>query len=279
MILHLSDPHFGTEQASLVLALQRLCDQLQPEAVVVSGDLTQRARKSQFAAAKHFLESLGCPYLVVPGNHDIPLFHLPKRVLSPFHRFEQYFGEPEPILETTHFYIVGVNSIVPQHHTKGSISLQQINRVAGLLRQAPAHKCKIVVTHQPFMVNPNDEKAAKDIPRLMLPALHRWADNGLQGLLHGHLHESAVYDLNQYFLLKQLHPVLDIHAGTALSHRLRHRLPNAVNLIEPNLTVTRYDYEEGTLSFCKPFILWQTKADYHLSGHVTNQRIGHLHKN
>lgn len=264
MILHLSDPHFGTEQAELVEALQRLCMQLQPEAVVVSGDLTQRARKKQFVAAKAFLESLGCPYLVVPGNHDIPLFHLPRRVFDPFYRFEQFFGAREPVLETAHFYMVGVNSIVPQHHTKGRISLRQIQHVAELLKHAPSHKCKVVVTHQPFMVNPNDDKAAQDIPRLMLPAVHRWADQGLKALLHGHLHESAVYDLNQYYRLGELHPVLDIHAGTALSRRLRHGLPNAVNVIKPDLRVVRYQYDAAQSAFVESLLLWQTPPDYHL---------------
>lgn len=264
MILHLSDPHFGTEQPELVSALRQLCLQLQPEAVVVSGDLTQRARKKQFAAAKGFLESLGCPYLVVPGNHDIPLFNLTRRVLDPFYRFEQFFGVLEPVLETAHFYMVGVNSIVPHHHTKGRISLKQIQRVAELLKHAPADKCKVVVTHQPFMVNPNDDKAAQDIPRLMLPAVHRWADQGLKALLHGHLHESAVYDLNQYYMLGEAHPVLDIHAGTALSRRLRHGLPNAVNVIAPDLTVLRYQYESAAAAFVRSVRLWQTPADYHL---------------
>lgn len=256
MLLHLSDPHFGTEQAELTHALQQLCAQLKPELVVVSGDLTQRARQHQFAAARAFMDSLGCPYLVVPGNHDIPLFHLPKRIWRPFHRFEQYFGHTDPMLETEHFVVIGVNTIVPQHHTKGRISLKQIHQVEHLLAAAPANKCKIVVTHQPFIAPPHDEDAARDIPSMMLPALHRWSQHGLNALLHGHLHQSAVYDLNRYFLLQQSHPILDIHAGTALSDRLRHTFPNSVNVISPDLNVHRYDYDTQHQQFVKTALLW-----------------------
>lgn len=256
MLLHLSDPHFGTEQPEIAQALRQLCFQLKPELVVVSGDLTQRARQVQFAAARSFMDSLQCPYLVVPGNHDIPLFHLPRRIWKPFHRFEQYFGHTEPMIETTHFVVIGVNTIVPKHHTKGRISIAQIQRVESLLAEAPSHKQKIVVTHQPFIAPANDEEAAKDIPSLMLPALHRWSQHGLHALLHGHLHQSAVFDLNQYFLLEQPHPILDIHAGTALSNRLRHHFINSVNLITADLQVTRYDYAAKQQQFIKSALLW-----------------------
>jgi 3',5'-cyclic AMP phosphodiesterase CpdA len=259
MLLHLSDPHFGTEQARPVKALKQLCADLKPELVVVSGDLTQRARHSQFIDAKNFLESLGCPYLVIPGNHDIPLFHLPRRIWRPFYRFQQCFGSLEPQVETEHFFVIGLNTIKSHHHTKGSISLRQIEHVAQQLRQAPVHKHKIVVSHQPFMVGLHDTEAAKDIPRLMLPALKRWASCGLQALLHGHFHHSIVYDLNTHFLLGQAHPVLDIQAGTALSHRLRHSLPNSVNVVRDDLTVQRYDYDDPQGRFIFRKILWQPK--------------------
>ena len=257
MILHLSDPHFGTEQARPVRALKLLCTELKPELVVVSGDLTQRARHGQFIAAKNFLDSLNCPYLVIPGNHDIPLFHLPRRLWRPFYRFQQCFGSLEPQMETEHFFVIGVNTIKSHHHTKGSLSQRQIEQVAQRLQAAPAHKHKIVVSHQPFITSPNDSEAAKDIPRLMLPALRRWSSCGLRALLHGHLHHSAVYDLNSYFLLGRPQPVLDIHAGTALSHRLRHSVPNSVNIVQDDLTVLRYDYDDPQGRFIEKKILWQ----------------------
>ena len=259
MILHLSDPHFGTEKPRLVHALQRLCWHLKPELVVVSGDLTQRARHSQFARAKHFLESLDCPYLVIPGNHDIPLFHLPKRVWQPFERYKKCFGTLAPVHETEHFFVVGLNTITSHHHTKGSISPKQIERVGQLLEAAPKHKYKIVVTHQPFMVSQQEEnKEAADIPRLAQTALRRWSYVGLNGLLHGHLHQSAVYDLNEFYHLGQSHPILDIHAGTALSHRMRQSFPNSVNLICNDFSVHRYDFDNHSEQFIFSKILWHS---------------------
>ena len=68
MLLHLSDLHFGTENVACMQAIQQLCESMRPEAVVVSGDLTQRARYAQFYACKHFLDSLNLPYLVVPDT-------------------------------------------------------------------------------------------------------------------------------------------------------------------------------------------------------------------
>lgn len=256
MILHLSDPHFGTEDPIKVKALQQLCWQLKPELVVVSGDLTQRARHEQFAQAKHFLESLKTPYLVIPGNHDIPLFHLPKRFWEPFERFKHCFGSLRPMHETEHFVVIGLNTIKSHHHTKGSISSEQIERVSQQLAQAPNNKFKIVVTHQPFVANPHDHDASGDIPRLMLPALKRWAVHGLNALLHGHLHQSAVFDLNHHYRLGRAHPILDIHAGTALSHRLRHGLPNSVNIIHNDLSIWRYDYIEAQQQFLLKQQLW-----------------------
>ena len=91
MILHLSDLHFGTEKSACMAAIRLFCLEHEIEAVVVSGDLTQRARYTQFYDCKQFLDSLNLPYLVVPGNHDIPLYHLWNRVFSPFTRYQLFF--------------------------------------------------------------------------------------------------------------------------------------------------------------------------------------------
>ena len=55
---------------------KRFCIQQQPEVIVVSGDITQRAKYEQFFKCRQYLDSLNIPYLVVPGNHDIPLYHV-----------------------------------------------------------------------------------------------------------------------------------------------------------------------------------------------------------
>ncbi len=251
MLLHLSDLHFGTERPQCLRALQRFCEMHQPEAAVISGDLTQRARYKQFFACRQFLEQLHMPYLTVPGNHDIPLYHLWNRVFSPFARYQLFFGHLEQELETEHFYIVGINSIRRRYHTRGHISLEQIEAVEQRLKCAPANKIKLIAAHQPFYTPPDDPHGIKDCPVLGRLALENWSKCGLFGLLHGHLHHSAVYDLNQIYQLGANHPVLDIHAGTALSYRLRHSQSNSFNCISKHGEIWHYDFDAEHGEFLK----------------------------
>ncbi len=254
MLLHLSDLHFGTEQPAVCAALLRLCHDLQPEAVVVSGDLTQRARPEQFAAARAFLDQLSPPILVVPGNHDIPLFDVKSRLLRPFARFQAQFEALEPTLTTAHFHVVGVNSVTRHQHTRGSISPWQIIEAGSRLAQAPHGRTAVLVSHQPFVVtDPNDRD---EIPRLARPAVQHWVKQGARAFLHGHLHQPVVVDLNHAWGLDQPHAVLDIQAGTGLSSRLRQDCPNAVNLITPALEVIEYRYVAALGQFKARGLLW-----------------------
>lgn len=249
MLIHLSDLHFGTEQAECIRALEEFCELHQPEAIVVSGDLTQRARFNQFYRCKQFLEGLKRPYLVVPGNHDIPLFHLWNRFMSPFARYQLFFGNMEKTLETEHFFIVGVNSIRRRYHTRGHISLAQIASIDQQLKHSPNTKLKYVVAHQPFYIPPQDKDGLKDCPVLGQMALQTWAKSGLDGLLHGHLHQAARYDLNQIYQLGVSHPIWDIHAGTATSHRLHHGLPNSFNALDVQGNMSTYIFNPHDQQF------------------------------
>ena len=242
MLLHLSDLHFGTERPACLIAIQEFCRDQQPELVVVSGDLTQRARYREFFHCKQFLDSLNCPYLVVPGNHDIPLYHVWDRIFNPFTRYQLFFGNMEMTLETEHFYVIGVNSIRRRYHTRGHISLEQIQQIDQILKQAPADKIKIIAAHQPFYTPPDDPHGIKDCPLLGRMALEVWSQSGLKALLHGHLHQSAVFDLNSLYHLGAGHPVLDIHAGTATSYRLHHALSNSFNVIDKQADVRHYQF-------------------------------------
>src|SRR5688572_18976297 len=121
MLLHISDPHFGTEQTPVVDALLRLVHEQPPEQVILSGDITQRARRAQFAAARAFVDRLGAARtLVVPGNHDIPLFNLPARVLAPYAGFVDAFGaELEPVAESARWLVIALNTTRAQRHKHG----------------------------------------------------------------------------------------------------------------------------------------------------------------
>lgn len=249
MILHLSDLHFGTEKLDCIEAIQRFCLQHQPEAVVVSGDLTQRARYKQFYDCKQFLEGLKLPYLVIPGNHDIPLYHLWNRLFSPFSRYRLFFGHTEGVLETEHFYIVGMNTIRPQYHTRGTISAKQIQKTKQLLEHGPANKIRLIIAHQPFYIPPDQRHGTKDRPVLAEFAVQAWSQAGLNGILHGHLHQSVVYDLNDIYHLQAPHPVLEIQAGTATSYRLHENLPNSFNVIHNDGQVQHYYFDDLSKEF------------------------------
>jgi 3',5'-cyclic AMP phosphodiesterase CpdA len=249
MILHLSDLHFGTEQENCLKAIREFCLEYPLEAVVVSGDLTQRARYLQFFHCKKFLESLGLPYIVIPGNHDIPLFHLWKRFWKPFGRYQFFFGDMEQTLETDHFYIMGLNTIHPKFHTKGMITDAQIKKINQQLAKAPDQKQKILLTHQPFFLGTAEKNLAKDRPVNSVKALRAWAEFGLNAVLHGHLHQSAVFDLNEIYQLGADHEIFEVHAGTATSYRLHGQSVNSFNLIYPDLKVEVFKFDQTQLKF------------------------------
>lgn len=250
MLLHLSDLHFGTERSECVNAIRKFCEVNKPEVVVVSGDLTQRAKLKEFRACKQFLESLKTPYFVVPGNHDIPLYHLWNRVFRPFTLFQLFFGSLENILVTEHFSLIGMNSIRRRYHTRGSISLEQIQHVNQLLEKSPLNKLKIIVSHQPFYTT-NESHHLKDCPALSQFAIREWGQHQLFALLHGHLHLVAVYDLNQIFSLQLKNPVYEVHAGTAISKRLHKNMPNSFNVIQNDGEFQHYFFDEQLQDFIR----------------------------
>src|SRR6188474_1139555 len=101
LVLHLSDTHFGTEQPPVVEALHRLIDERRPEVIVHSGDVTQRAAPSEFQAAKAFMVCHAASHwLVVPGNHDVPLLSPLARLVRPYAAFQRGLGlAPETELD------------------------------------------------------------------------------------------------------------------------------------------------------------------------------------
>lgn len=148
VLLHISDTHFGTEQAPVVEALVALAAQQRPDVVVLSGDITQRARPAQFRAAQACVERLGAPVLAIPGNHDIALFDLWARLTRPYARL--VFGaDPEPVHASPDWLVVGSTTTRARRHRHGEVSAAQIERVARLLASASPRQLRVVVVHQP----------------------------------------------------------------------------------------------------------------------------------
>lgn len=216
-LLHISDLHFGTERPEALTALRALAQRLAPEAIAVSGDITQRARAAQFAAARAFFESLpAAALLIVPGNHDIPLFNLLARALWPLAGYTRALGQWGPIERTwasPRWQVSTVNTTRRWRHQHGEVSPAQVARVATALREATPQQARVVMVHHPLAV-----PVASEQPNLLRGARAlaqaRWAEAGADLVLGGHIHLPAVLPLPGGMAVAQ--------AGTAVSQRVRH---------------------------------------------------------
>lgn len=225
ILLQISDTHFGTEQLPVVEALATLARQQQPDLLVLSGDITQRARPAQFRVARAFTDRLGVPVLAVPGNHDIPLLDLWTRLCCPYARHIAAFGDDlEPVHSSSDLMIVCVNTTRAWRHKHGEVSGQQVDRVARLLAGAGAAQLRVVVVHQPVAVT-----RANDAPNRLrghAAALQHWAAAGADIVMGGHIHLPYVMALQGL-----TRPMWAVQAGTAVSSRVRKGVPNSVNLL------------------------------------------------
>ena len=258
MLLHISDPHFGTEQPPVVDALLRFAHAQRPEHVVLSGDITQRARRKQFRAAREFVDRLGVPStLTIPGNHDIPLFNLAARVLSPYANFAREFGaELEPSFESPRLLVVALNTTRARRHKNGEVSLQQIERVAQRLRAARSGQLRVVVVHQPIAVL-HEEDEHDRLRGHADTAIERWSQAGADLVLGGHIHLPYVLPLHERSP-RIARRMWAVQAGTAVSRRLRNGVPNSVNVIrwgdglpDGRCAIERWDYLEQARAFDK----------------------------
>lgn len=254
-LLQVSDLHFGTEIPEVVAALADLARRLQPEVLVVSGDITQRARACQFAAARAFIEALAIPRrLVLPGNHDVPLFDLLSRCFRPYARHRHAFGpeQPSPV-QTAQWRVIGIDATRRYRHIDGELSERQIEQVGTELRAASPRQLRVVVTHQPVCVP--DRTLAHDLVHGHERAVRRWAAAGADVLMGGHIHLPYVEALHERFegLPRRLWCV---QAGTAVSRRVRPEAPNSVNWLGwlpgpagPQCEVQRWDYDAARAGF------------------------------
>lgn len=226
-LVHLSDLHFGRVDDALLAPLTRIINAIKPDAVVVSGDLTQRARVAQFQAARDFLDTLPSPQIIVPGNHDVALHNVVRRFLRPLDRYQRYITEDlEPFHSDAEIAIVGINTARSLAIKGGRINAAQIARVRERFAHAAKHTIRIVVTHHPLDV---PHSSGTDIVGRAPIAMEAFAACGVDVFLAGHLHLSHTVNTASRYRIPGF-AALVVQAGTATSTRGRGE-SNSFNVI------------------------------------------------
>jgi 3',5'-cyclic AMP phosphodiesterase CpdA len=237
-LVHLSDLHTGRVEAGVLAALTATINEVRPDLVVFSGDLTQRATRTQFLEARGFLDGLAAPYLVIPGNHDVPLWNVARRFVTPLARYKRFITtDLEPCFQDDEIIVVGLNTARSFTLGEGRISRGQVAAALRRLQAAPRGVIRVVVTHHPFDLPPGvDERRLLGRARM---AMAEFASAGAELFLSGHLHLSHVSHSAERYRIAG-HSALIVQAGT-VSMRGRGEEPsfNILRLDGPRLSLGR----------------------------------------
>jgi 3',5'-cyclic AMP phosphodiesterase CpdA len=242
-LVHLSDLHFGRVDPVLLNPLRDLVHSIAPDVVVVSGDLTQRAKSEQFEQARAFLDTLPGPQIIVPGNHDISLYNVFRRFVKPLERYKRYITEDlEPVYIDDEIAVLGVNTARSLTFKDGRVNEEQVARIRAHFSGLPPHITRVVVTHHPFDLPQSFDKANL-VDRAPM-AMEAFAESGVDILMAGHLHASHAGSTAERYKIGE-YAALVIQAGTATSTRGRGET-NSFNVvrIEPlRVEVDRYGWD------------------------------------
>jgi 3',5'-cyclic AMP phosphodiesterase CpdA len=247
-ILHISDLHFGPPFVPTVAeALLRTIPSIGPDAIVVSGDLTQRAKRHQFEEARQFFDRLSdFPMLVIPGNHDVALWRIFERLFKPHALYcEIIWPDLNPVLRVDNVVLVGLDSTAPRRSlTKGRIFPRQLRHCEETLAAIPGELIRIVVAHHHFA--PGHDR----VWDIAMPGARRaidcFVEQKVEMILGGHLHRSYIGNSLDFFPGHHRdRGVIIVQCGTTTSSRGkgRERDENTFNLIDvgsQTFTVTHY---------------------------------------
>ena len=249
VIAHLSDIHFGAINYDIVDPLIMAVNDAKPDLIAVSGDLTQRARSHQFIEARGFLDRLPSPQIVVPGNHDIPLYNVFRRFASPLAKYRRYITDDlQPFFMDNEIAVAGVNTTRSLTIKGGRVNEMQIAWVRSKFCDLPENIVKFVVTHHPFDL-PEGHRVSDIVGRAPL-AIKGLAECGADAFLAGHMHISHTGHTAARYKTPG-HSALVIQAGTAASTRGRGEA-NSFNLIRVDglkITIERLQWQPQTKKF------------------------------
>ena len=239
-LIHLSDLHFGAHDEDLVDAVELKADELKPDLVVISGDFTQRARTEPFEEACRFLgrrREKGHEVLGVPGNHDVPLYDVLRRFLSPLTRYRRYIDETLcPFIELPGVAVLGINTARSMTFKDGRISHEQIEFIRESFARGDPELMRVLVTHHPLFAVPVGETVESAVGRSEL-ALDAIEEAGVDLLLAGHAHHASVQNAGD--LVTRSGGALVIQAGTATSTRVREQSQsfNVIDIADGGVTL------------------------------------------
>ena len=245
-IVHLSDLHFGAHDERLVEAVEWQVDKLKPDLVVISGDFTQRARTEQFRQACQFLEDLrdrGHEVLGVPGNHDVPLYDVLRRFLSPLARYRRFIDDTLcPFIELTGVAVLGINTARSLTFKDGRINRDQVAFIRETFSRTPSEAFRVLVTHHPLFALTVGDEVERAVGRQEL-ALDAIEEVGVDMLLAGHAHHASSQDAGD--LVTRAGGVLVVQAGTATSTRVREQEQsfNTIDIEQRAATVTVHAWD------------------------------------
>lgn len=245
-LAHLSDLHFGTEDWTMAARLLDDIAELRPRLTVVSGDLTQRARRRQFAAARAYLDRLG-PLLVVPGNHDIP-YTFPARFTRTYAEFERQWETTEPVYSSESIVAVGLNSVRPWRNQAGALSDSQLLRAAQVLSAVEGAQLRVAALHHHLIGAPwRSRKRPVARRNHVLASL---VDAGAELIVAGHIHQSTVAERREFEIATGGERGVTVSIAPGLGQPRPHRRGEARGLHvyefdETHLRIHTYTWRDG----------------------------------
>lgn len=282
ILIHCSDVHFGPPHLPQVAeGLLRLIEDQRPDLVVISGDLTQRAKPRQFLAARTFVDRIHridrgqgsqVPTLVVPGNHDVPMYRAWERVFNPFGAYRSHFSrELEPVYRDREMLVIGINTAFNWTIKGGRITSRRLREVGGLLAASPPGQLRVVVPHHDLIPPPGVSR--RRVLANARRAMELFSAAGVDLVLSGHQHQAYIGTSEELYPQGRS-PVIVVHSGTTTSSRGRggERHLNTCNRIEfdaHSLTVSRYGWQPGLGRFAEQSRHWYPRrlvSPYTLEG-------------
>ena len=247
-IVQLSDLHFGMILQPTLEPLIKTVWSLEPDLVIISGDLTQRATEEQFREARAYIARLPQPQLLIPGNHDVPLYDVFRRFAQPLDRYKEYItSNLSPVFIDDELAVVGINTARSLVFKGGRVSDDQLAEARRHFDRLEKNQVRIVVTHHPFDIP--EGLSGVDIVMRAQEAMTVFAQCGVEFFLAGHLHLVFVSDTARYGIPGFMAPILQ--AGTPVSTRARGE-PNSffvMRVDRPRVTVDTHSWDASTGGF------------------------------